>query len=460
MGCKMLAESLRAALAAGPSQFVEFMPDPKASLLAETLVALANADGGTILVGLGPDGSVSDAVGEDVEALLLRAQGLCRPAVPAGWRALSLPGGGVIAVTVSRSGQNHHLTDGRILVRSGPRNRVLSPTEARQLEAARGGGSYEDQPVPGTTMADLDPSVIAEYTAKRAERAPRGERLEGEELLLEAGALGLDRVPTVAGLLLFGQRPQRFFEQSGLVFVRFSGLDPRGPGGLPGYGRREELTGPLARVIEGAWRVLWEEMRHEAVIPGLSREERPEYPPFAVREALVNAVCHRDYSVRGLRVETRMFDDRLEVVSPGGLPGHITVDNIVEEHYSRNPRIVRGLYYWGYIEELGLGVDRMIEEMLQDGHPAPEFVSKPHSFTVILRNRRERPVAAWSGNLNPRQIQALRYVQDHKRIANREYRELCPEVSTETLRRDLMDLVSRGLLLKVGERRATYYILK
>jgi ATP-dependent DNA helicase RecG len=268
-------------------------------------------------------------------------------------------------------------------------------------------------------------------------------------------------VPTVAGILLFGRRPQRFVEQSGLVFVRFSGVDPRGPGGLPGYGRREEISGPLARVIEGAWRVVWEEMRHEAVIPGLTREERPEYPPFAVREALVNAVCHRDYSIKGLRVEMRMFDDRLEVTSPGGLPGHITLDNIVEEHYSRNPRIVRGLYYWGYIEELGLGVDRMIEEMVRNGHPTPEFVSKPHTFSVILRNRRERiSPAQWSGNLNPRQLQALRYLEEHRRITNREYRELCPDVSAETIRLDLADLVDRGILLRIGDKKGTYYILK
>ncbi len=456
----MLAETLHAMLERGPGQYVEFLPEPGAEALAEALVALANADGGTILIGLHPDGSVSDAPAEDVEALLVRAQSLCRPPVPVGWRTLELAGGEAVAVTVSRSAQAHSLSDGRVLVRSGARNRVLSPSEALQLEAARGGASFEEEPVAGATLADLDPAIIAEYTAKRVERAPRGERLSTEELLIEAGAIGRDGVPTVAGMLLFGQRPQRFVEQSSLIFVRFSGTDPRGPGGMPGYGRREELTGPLARVIEGAWRVLWEEMRHEAVIPGLAREERHEYPPFAVREALVNAVCHRDYAVKGLRVEIRMFDDRLEVISPGGLPGHITLDNIVEEHYSRNPRIVRGLYYWGYIEELGLGVDRMIEEMLRDGHPAPEFISKPHSFTVILRNARERPLGNWPGNLNPRQLQALRYLQEHKRITNREYRELCPDVSAETVRLDLVSLVEQGILLRIGDKKGTYYILK
>ena len=456
----MQAESLRTILAAGPGQFVEFLPEPAALRLAEVLAAMANADGGTVLIGLRPDGTVSDSATADLDALLARAQSLCRPPVAVTWRTLELAGGEVVAITASRGRSPHRLSDGRVLVRSGARNRVLSPGEAHQLEMARGGISFEEQPVPGASVDELDPAIVEEYTAKRAERAPRGERLSGDDLLVEAGALGLDGLPTTAGVLLFGRRPQRFVEQSSVVFVRFSGLDPRGPGGLPGYGRREELTGPLARIIEGAWRVIWEEMRHEAVIPGLAREERPEYPPFAVREALVNAICHRDYSIKGLRVEIRMFDDRLEIISPGGLPGHITLDNIVEEHYSRNPRIVRGLYYWGYIEELGLGIDRMIEEMLQAGHPAPEFTSKPHSFTVTLRNARERPVAQWGEGLNPRQLQALRYVQERKRITNREYRELCPDVSPETVRLDLVDLVERGILLRIGDKKGTYYILK
>ena len=456
----MQLDSLRTALAGGPGQFVEFLPEPTAAALAEVLVAMANADGGTVVVGLSPEGEVSPWAGEDLEALLLRARSLCKPPVPASWQPLEAPGGRIAAVSVSRTGQLHRLSDGRVLVRSGPRNRSLGAVEVLQLETSRSGGAYEEQPVAGATSDDLDPAVIAEYAAKRAERAPKGERLEGQDLLIHAGAVGLNGAPTVAGILLFGRRPQRFVEQSSLIFVRFSGLDPRGPGGLPGYSRREELTGPLARVIEGAWRVLWEEMRHEAVIPGLEREERPEYPVFAVREALVNAVCHRDYSTKGLRVEMRMFDDRLEIVSPGGLPGHITLDNIVEEHYSRNPRLVRGLYYWGYIEELGLGVDRMIEEMVQGGHPAPEFVSKPHSFTVILRNARQRPALPLDSNLNPRQLQALQYLQAHRRITNREYRELAPDVSPETVRLDLLDLVERGILLRIGDKKGTYYIQK
>ena len=199
----------------------------------------------------------------------------------------------------------------------------------------------------------------------------------------------------------------------------------------------------------------------DSVNAGLVREQRADYPPGAVREALVNAVAHRDYRLSGRQIEIRMYDDRLEFVSPGGLPGYITLDNIVDEHFSRNPRIVKGLLYWGYIEELGTGIDRMIDEMARAGHPNPGFKATPFSFTVTLYNRRDRsPMFEWEGDMNERQLKALNYVQQYERITNREYRDLCPHVSGETVRLDLADLVSRGILLKIGDKRGTYYILK
>src|SRR5690606_40213598 len=110
--------------------------------------------------------------------------------------------------------------------------------------------------------------------------------------------------------------------------------------------------------------------------------------------------------------------------------------------FSRNPRVVNGLFQWGYIEELGLGIDRMIEEMVQAGHPPPTFRATPYSFTVTLVKAKERPaVPAWTRNMNERQARALTYVRENGSITNGEYRRLCPDVSAETLRLDLADLV-------------------
>jgi ATP-dependent DNA helicase RecG len=262
-------------------------------------------------------------------------------------------------------------------------------------------------------------------------------------------------------MLLFGHNPQAFFPQSGIVFVKFPGVEPRGEDGGIGYGRRDELNGPLARIIERAWNVTFEEMRVGATVNSLEREELLEYPRFAVREALVNAVAHRDYRIRGRRIEIRKYADRLEIISPGGLPGYMTLDNLVEEHFSRNPRLVNGLFQWGYIEELGLGIDLMIEEMVQSGHAPPTFRATTHSFTVTLFNKQERPaVPRWTRSMNERQTRALTYVRENGSISNREYQKLCSDVSAETLRLDLVDLVERGILLKIGSKKGTHYILK
>ncbi|MCS7220640.1 MAG: ATP-binding protein [Anaerolineae bacterium] len=447
----------------GPGPQLAFVPTPDPELLAETMVAFANTDGGTILVGLTPEGRrAENLLSEEVEGGLRQALALCRPPVVTEWEQIEVPGGFVVSIRVPRSTELHALADGRVLVRSGAENRPLSGDAIRQLAATKSSGEFEAEPVPGATRADLDDEIIDEYLTLRAERQRRSITQDREEILRQIAAVTAEGQPTVSGLLLFGREPQVFLPQAGIVFVKFLGKEPRGPGGLPGYGRREEISGPLPRMIERAWRVILEEMRVEAVVRGLKREERTEYPPFAVREALINAVCHRDYRLTGRRIEIRMFDDRLEVQSPGGLPGYITLDNIVEEHFSRNPRIVHGLFQWGFIEELGLGIDRMIEAMVQAGHPQPTFRATPFSFTVILQNVVERvsALAPWEGSMNERQLRALQYIQEQGRITNREYRELCPHVSAETLRLDLADLVDRGILLKVGDKRGTYYILK
>lgn len=453
---------LKELLKRGPGQTVAFMSEPEADLLAETMVAFANGDGGTIFIGLDAQGRVLDYMaGEAAESSLVKALLMCRPPVVTHWEQHELPEGVVVALKIARSPELHALADGRVLIRAGTENRPLGGEAIRHLAATKSSGDFESEPVSGATLVDFDKHLLDEYMARRSERGTPLSPGNLQDHLVEIGAMIEDGTPTVTGMLLFGKHPQAFLPQSGLIFVKFQGKEARGRDGLAGYGRRVEIQGPLARVIERAWSVIIEEMQVEAVVTGLKREERPEYPHFAVREALVNAVCHRDYRLSGRRVEVRMYADRLEVISPGGLPGYITLDNIVEEHFSRNPRVVSGLFQWGYIEELGLGIDRMIEEMLEHGHPAPDFEAKPYSFTVRLHNILERtPVHRWQTNMNERQMRAMSYVETQGRITNREYRDLCTEVNPETLRLDLVDLVEKGLLLKIGDKKGTYYILK
>jgi ATP-dependent DNA helicase RecG len=444
-----------------PGQRLAFLAHAEVEPLAETLVAMANGDGGQIVLGLDENGRLADNIWEEeAEAALREAARACRPPVPTEWQTVTTRQGELISISVPRSPELHSLEDGRVLIRSGANNRPLTGVEIRQLAASKNTAEFETEAVPGARPDDLDPAIIDEYLAKREARTgiSTGSRAQ---LLFEIGATDREGQPTMAGILLFARNPQAFLPQSGLVFVRFPGTEPRDDDGGIGYGRRDEVGGPIARIVERTWNILLEEMRVGAKVNGLEREELTEYPRFAVREALVNAVAHRDYRINGRRIEIRMYSDRLEIISPGGLPGYITVDNLVEEHFSRNPRLVNGLYQWGYIEELGLGIDLMIEEMVQAGHEPPLFKAAPHQFAVILTNKRERTVMPkWTRSMNERQTRALTYIQENGSITNREYRTLCADVSPETLRLDLADLVERGVLLKIGAKKGTYYILK
>jgi len=440
-----------------------YLADSNPEKLAETLVAFANSDGGTLVLGMNEHGRLGGLLaGDEAEETLRAALRLCRPPVHTDWQQEQMPEGVVVLLRVDRSGTVHSLWDGRILVRKGMDNQPIEGEEFQQLFVNRPIGDFETEIVPGATREDLDEDVIDDYIERRQKRTPRSDVLPKDRLLQQIGAINSEKLPTVSGLLLFGKEPQFFLPHSRAIFVKFADTQPRGPGGAFGYGRREELMGPLPKIIDRAWRVLWEEMDKQAVVKGLQRHEQLEYPESSVREALVNAVAHRDYRLTGRSIEIRMYTDRLEITSPGGLPAHITLDNIIEEHYSRNPRLVNGLYQWGYIEELGLGIDRMIEDMVNAGHPPPTFEAKGHRFSVVLYNNKDakRVVPDWEQNMNERQIKAIEFLQRHGSITNRDYRELCPHVGAETLRLDLSDLVTKGMLLKIGDKRGTRYILK
>ncbi|HQE91975.1 MAG TPA: ATP-binding protein [Anaerolineae bacterium] len=445
-------------------QLTALLPTADATLLAETLIAFANADGGALYIGVDENGApTGDFYPEEFGEVVQQAERLCRPPIPVTWEQIESGGAFVFVGRVQRSAELHTLHDGRVLVRTGAENRLLTGEQLQQIVASRSTGEYEAEPVPGATRDDFDADILREFVEMWEKRQGRPLSRPLDDMLVEMGWLLPGGQPTVAGILLFGKNPQAFIPRSGLTFVRFDGTQVHKESGEAGYGRRVEFNGPLAHIIQRAWDILQAEIRVGAVVHGLERREQWQYPPTAIREALVNAVAHRDYRLRGRAIEVRMFADRLEISSPGGLPGYITVDNIVDEHFSRNPRLVNGLFQWGYIEELGLGVDLMIQDMVNAGHPPPQFRAQEYAFTVIFESSRQRaPLLPVSADLtmNERQAKALAYLQQNDRITNRDYQALCPDVTAETLRLDLADMVERGVLLKIGEKRGTYYILK
>ncbi len=195
--------------------------------------------------------------------------------------------------------------------------------------------------------------------------------------------------------------------------------------------------------------------------PGeIRREDIPEYGRFSIRELLTNAVCHRDYSDQGSKVIIKMFSNSIEFYNLGGLPKGITTNNITIKQYSRNPLIAKVLAKVEYIEELGEGWDKIIKE--HEEHPLspdlPKIESDEHSTTVTIFSTKGKFEEKREVELNERQREALEYIEKHGKVTNREYRKI-NDVSRQTAKRDLSDLVEKEILKQKGKGRGTHYIL-
>ena len=181
-----------------------------------------------------------------------------------------------------------------------------------------------------------------------------------------------------------------------------------------------------------------------------------------LREALVNALAHRDYGLQGATIDVTVWDDRVEVRSPGPLPGHITLDNMRDEHYSRNPRIMRVLKTLGLVEEYGEGIDRMYREMESRLLAPPIFEATPSSVTVTLLNRALADVEdqAWllalGGEPTADERRVLLAARRNGAVTPRELRRTLPNADIETL---LAGARAKGLLTRIGQRGGACYVL-
>lgn len=355
-------------------------------------------------------------------------------------------------------------------------------------------GPVESAPIPGATFADLDPGKVASYLATLEEESD--DRTDGndnpETRLADLGLVhpvgsGAESVPTTAAILLFGRQPGRFLPQASVKLAHFRGTEVDGP-----IVDRKEVFGTLDKIIEDTARFVSNNMRIPARIEGLYREDMPDYPLVAVREAITNALAHRDYSISGQKVAVRVFDDRLEVESPGGLAGPVTLENLGQKRYSRNPLLARLMYELRLVEEMGTGIRRMRRALAEIGSPPPRFETDFSSFTAVLparpqleptrsedskpqmavRNVSEAPTiffeisqadrAEYFGllqaGLNERQARGLFYARERGRLTNRDYRLVNSDITDETARLDLLALVDKGYLLRIGDKKGASYL--
>jgi ATP-dependent DNA helicase RecG len=442
-----------------------FPEDTPLSRLAAALVSMANTNGGLVILGVSPrSGEIlgirqpEEAIDRVFQAALLADPPLVLPIPISQWVGAVQ----VVYITVPAGLPNVYNLDGRYLGREGRQITPLSARRLRELLMERGVLQFDSESPSDAALDDLDPQKIAEYI--------KGFRLIGsetpEEVLLRRACLRRDNRgifhPTYAALLLFGRAPQRWLPNATLLAARFTGV------AFTDQYIKQEITGTLPEQLRQAEAFLRANLRSVVRLVGLTHLETLEYPFEAVRELLVNAIAHRDYGMQGDCIHLHIFADRLEVHSPGGLPGPVTLDNLLEARFSRNAVIVQALADLGFVERLGYGLDRVVTVMRQNNLPPPLFEEAAGSFHVTLYSPViPQPAAplpdlsAYRGlNLHPRQQMALGYIAQHRRITNSDYQALCPDVHPETLRRDLADLVSRGVLIKVGDKKATYYILK
>lgn len=453
----------------GEGWMVEFKERlPKPSTLAATLSAFANHQGGTILVGVDDSGRVIGfkPTKEDKNNILRAGRDGCRPSLSnLEMEEFIIDGKSILAIRVPEGASEVYATsDGKYLIREGSENVGIEWSKLHKLISERKKIVFEEQPCEGATFKDIDLEKTRRYMRARAEKfraqidIPPEDILKSRKCVLErSGALA----PTNAGILLFGKEPQQFLPMTHLTVVKFKGTDHS-----QGYSDRKDFTGTLVEIVDKTLEWLDDRMYHGGRIPkeGPVRQEVMQFHLPALREILVNAVAHRDYTNTGSRIIVNMFDDRLEIQSPGKLPGHITPRNILREQYARNPSLLLVLMEWGYSEAIGQGLDRVFEELKRLRYRKPKLLDTGASFIFTMTAKDvgkalESKKTDIEHKLNERQERVLAYLKKHQVITVSGYLKINPKVTTRTANRDLRGLAEKGIVTIKGAKRGRHYII-
>ncbi|HZT98108.1 MAG TPA: helix-turn-helix domain-containing protein [Ktedonobacteraceae bacterium] len=497
---KLSDRELRRLIKGGETSSVEFKAaSPRPDEMAQRLCGMANAQGGFIIIGI-EDASlqilgVPDRRMALTKDVILRACRQIQPVLlldPPEPETYTLDGRQLVVASVPPNNGPLYQASGVCWVRRGTNTLPLSVPEMLEIASDRGLTDWEEQPARKAFMDDIDPKKVERYLSYRSSRS----RETGRFGSLEEVLLGLDCatttnkgeiVPTNAGVLFFGRDPQRHIPQSEVVCVLYG--DELGIGG---YIDRKIITGTLQELIDEIEVFLKKHIMVGAKIEGWKRVDYPDYPIEALREAVVNAVIHRDYTRRGESIRVFYYSDRVEIHNPGLLLPGITIEQLEQgEAPSRlRNQVLANLLrdVPGYMERLGSGVKLMIRETKQMGLPPPKF----REMSEVIVTFRKAPISTASQpedvlpkeqNVQPtlfgdlpvgsgttvsgreeqreqehRKILAMRYVQERGSITNREYRELTG-VSENTALRDLEELVEKGVLKITGKTRGRQYRL-
>jgi ATP-dependent DNA helicase RecG len=377
-----------------------------------------------------------------------------------------LDGGIVVAVEVPEISYDqkpcyhrpHGLHEGSF-IRVGNSTRRMSDYEIYSFISSRTQPKFDAEPIIEATLEDLDRGKLDEYLAQQRKARPNAPywSLPFEQILSQLRIMidtdGVLR-PTLAGLLMFGAYPQRFEQQMVVVFLQFYGTTTteEAPSGERFLDNRK-FEGTIKEIIDSATAYVMAGMRKGSLIRGVTRQDIPEYPEVALREAIVNAVAHRDYShfVRGSHIQVRMFADRLEVENPGGLYGGVTIDKLQEGQSTRNRLLVQLMEDMHLVENRGSGIDAMLDAMQKKGLPAPVFEDKRTSFLVKFYQ-------VMTAERSEEEQRVLAYVKEHGSIKRAEAQKLL-DVSDRRAKYVLEKMEKARLLRQEGRQKSARYML-
>lgn len=449
---------------AGESETTEF----KTSLaewrdVIETISAFSNKKGGTIFIGVGDKCEIigTDIGKNTIEILANQIKQNIDPVVYPSIHIENMDGKQVIVVDVDEYEQKPVFAFGRAVIRVGKSNQKLGSEGIRNLALNTSKVYWDSRACTGTCLEDIDEEKVEWFLKTRftKRKVAMPSQMRFEDMLMNIGcAKRIDNEvkPTNAGIVFFCKYSQRFIPLR-ILCARFKGVD---------ISRTTldslDCSGTLIEMLEQTEEFMRRNMRLFGFRTPFSfrRIDKLEYPIEALREGVLNALVHRDCEAAS-DIRVFIFDDRIEITSPGPFPSGTTPENPL--HIPRNPMLCQLMRDMGYIEKYGSGIYFMKDVCKEWGIPGPEYKLSDIETKVIFRSVGEAVVISEIENLgvdlNGRQREALKSVFAKGFINNEFYREL-NSVSDETARLELSQLVEMGLLKIKGKGRSTKYVLK
>lgn len=363
------------------NQHIEFKLETVSTTdLAEEMVAFANAEGGEIWLGVDDDGKVVGLSRSWEQEIMNLSRTACIPPIRPGYQSYEIDGRTIACIQIPKGPDRPYYTSrNRYYIRVGSTKRIASREELVRLFQASGLFHYDTVEISNSVFEQLNLSELAAYFDQYELSFQRESETEKQRLLRASDILGPNNHPTVGGLLVFGISPERTLPQAGIQFAHFAGsaidanlIDKR------------EFGGSLPRQIDNAFAALRANLPTASTLQDAKRVDAPDYPDKVLRELIVNACVHRNYSITGSQIRILLFANRCEFISPGRLPNTVTIEKLpVGTSYARNPLLVRLLENLGYMDRLGRGLPMVVREAAKLGHQV-QFEESGEEFRVTL----------------------------------------------------------------------------